>query len=319
MANLYSENNNNKDSDQVLDIVIFSFNRAMQLNTLIDSVYKFFQYSFKITVLYNCTIQHSTGYEILKRRYSQVDFVKEEKETRGYTVKELTKLFNFKRFLKYKYLRNPKSDFRRKLISILSNSASPYVMFLTDDSVFTRPVKLNEMLLRRISDQPDNLQYSLRLGENINSLKSYAKESDFMVWAFYDDNNLRDWRYNFSVDAHIYDRQYILSLAKDIIFNNPNSYESFTKIRICQKKQQQCGVANLNPCIISLPINMVQTVQDNESLSVSTEQLENYLIEGYTLSYLIPENIDTFQYYPDILYLEKDGVVKEISTTNNNE
>lgn len=302
-------------SEQVLDIVIFSFNRAMQLNTLIDSVYKYFQYPFKMTVLYNCTAQHSIGYEILKKRYPQVNFVKEEKESEGYSITELSKLFNIKRYFKYKYVRAPKSDFRRKLISILSNSTSHFVIFLTDDSVFIHPVKLNKLLLQRIADKPTDMQYSLRLGEQINSPKSYAKESDFMVWAFYDDNNLRDWRYNFSVDAHIYDRKYILSLAKDIIFNNPNTYESFTKIRICQKGEQRYGVANLEPCILSFPINMVQNVQDNKALSVSTEQLEKYFIEGYSLSYHIPEKIDTFQYYPDILYLKKDGIVKELSTT----
>lgn len=302
-------------SEQVLDIVIFSFNRAMQLNTLIASVYEYFQYPFKITVLYNCTASHSKGYEILKNRYPQINFVKEEKESKGYVISELSKLFNLKRYLKYEYIRSPKSDFRRKLISILSESNSQFVMFLTDDSVFISPVKLNKMLLQRIAEQPENMQYSLRLGENINSPKNYAKESDFMVWSFYDDENLRDWRYNFSVDAHIYDREYVLSLAKDIVFNNPNSYESFTKIRICQKKQQQCGVANLEPCILSFPINMVQTVQDNESLSVSTEQLEKYFVEGYSLRYRIPENIDTFQYYPDTLFLEKNGVTKELSTS----
>ena len=301
-------------SEQVLDIVIFSFNRAMQLNTLIASVYEYFQYPFKITVLYNCTTQHCKGYEILKNRYPQVNFAREEKESRGYSIKELSKLFNLKRYLKYKYIRAPKSDFRRKLISILSNSESQFVMFLTDDSVFIRPVRPNQLLLNRIADQPTDMQYSLRLGEDINSPKNYGKESEFMVWDYYDEANDRDWRYNFSVDAHIYDRKYILSLAQDIIFNNPNSYESFTKIRICQKWQQRCGVANLAPCILSFPINMVQTVQDNESLSVSTEQLEKYFIEGYSLRYRIPEKIDTFQYYPETLFLEKDGVTKELST-----
>ena len=302
------------DSEQVMDIVIFSYNRAMQLNTLIASVFEYFQYPFKITVLYNCSAQHCKGYEILRTRYPQIDFVKEERERKGYTIPEMSRLFNLKRYLKYDYIRAPKSDFRRKLISILSTSQSKFVMFLTDDSVFIRPVKLNQMMLQRIADQPTDMQYSLRLGEHINAPKSYGKESDFMVWHYYDAANDRDWRYNFSVDAHIYDRKYILSLAKEIIFNNPNSYESFTKIRICQRGQQRCGVANLEPCILSFPINMVQTVQDNESLSVSTEQLEKYFIEGYSLRYRIPEKIDTFQYYPDTLFLEKDGVTKELST-----
>ena len=297
-----------------IEIIIFSYNRAMQLNTLINSILKYFPEPFHITVLYNHTIAHQKGYEILQKKFTNIKFIQEDSSHTSFPIQKLFKLFNFKRYLKYKYLRKPRTDFRHKLISILKDSDSAFTMFLTDDSVFIKPVELNPILLERISENPKDLQYSLRLGENINSPASYSKNGNFMIWDFSIPENKRDWRYNFSVDAHIYDTKFILDMSKDIIFNNPNTYESFTKIRICEKGYQNYGVANLTPSILSFPINMVQDVQGNESLDVSTEQLEKYFIDGYSLKYDIPENIDTFQYYPKVLTLEKDGEVIRINT-----
>ncbi|MDE5635609.1 MAG: hypothetical protein K2I52_04810, partial [Muribaculaceae bacterium] len=164
------------------------------------------------------------------------------------------------------------------------------------------------------ASHPVDTQYSLRLGININNPINYISKEGYISWNFYDLENTHDWIYHFSVDAHIYDRKFILNLANDIIFSNPNSYEAFTRERIYRNGYQRHGYANIEPSILSFPINMVQMVQDNESLSVSTELLEKYFLEGYKLLYIIPENINTFQYYPDTLLLEKDGLTKKLST-----
>lgn len=298
-----------------IHIVIFSFNRAMQLNTLIESVFEHFKYPFKISVLYNHTLSHCNGYNLLIKKYTDVEFIKEENVFDGYKVSELSVIFNIKRYIKYPYIRKPKSNFRRKLIEILDKSNSQFVMFLTDDSLFINSPDINPHILKQISFHPADTQYSLRLGRDINKPVSYTEKDGYISWNFYDTANTRDWIYHFSVDAHIYDRKFILDLARDIIFSNPNSYEAFTREHIFRNGYQRQGYANIEPSILSFPINMVQNVQNNESLSVSTELLEKYFLEGYVLRYIIPENINTFQYYPDNLLLEKDGLITRLSTS----
>lgn len=290
----------------MIEIIIFSYNRAMQLNTLLKSIKRHWEsHSYQISILYNCSdCNYAKGYEILKRKYPNVKFVRENKSLPNYKLKDFLSVFNLKRFIKYSYVRHPKSDFRDRLIEILSQAEAELVMFLTDDSQFITDVEIEPRALNKVSSDPYHTQYSLRLGQNINNpgkVERFAERQ--MTWSYNDPQNQRDWRYNFSVDAHIYDKKVILDLAKRILFTNPNSYESFTTIYCRKKGWLNKGIANMNPSILSFPINMVQEVQDNESLTVSTEALEKWLEEGYELDYPIPDCISTFQQYPKSLVL----------------
>ena len=58
---------------------------------------------------------------------------------------------------------------------------------------------------------------------------------------------------------------------------------------------------------------MVQTVIENETLGVSTELLNNFYLQGYTMTYPIPDTPHHFQQYPKTLLLQKgDENVKTI-------
>ena len=55
----------------MLQIIIFSFNRAMQLDTLLRSVYKHFKFdNYQVGVLYNTSNRDfEKGYDLLKGKY----------------------------------------------------------------------------------------------------------------------------------------------------------------------------------------------------------------------------------------------------------
>lgn len=60
---------------------------------------------------------------------------------------------------------------------------------------------------------------------------------------------------------------------------------------------------------------MVQTVEKNETLGVSTETLNDYYLKGYKLEYQHPKQIDTFQVYPKEIYLTRKEETLTIRTT----
>lgn len=57
--------------------VIFSYNRAVQLDYLIKSILERFKTDSKIVILYHTTGAHKDGYELLKKKYEDkgVSFV----------------------------------------------------------------------------------------------------------------------------------------------------------------------------------------------------------------------------------------------------
>ena len=63
----------------MIQIVIFSFNRALQVEALLASIKRHWkQPQYKLTVLYNTTgVDFQRGYDILQQEYPEYEFVKE--------------------------------------------------------------------------------------------------------------------------------------------------------------------------------------------------------------------------------------------------
>ncbi|MBP5781256.1 MAG: hypothetical protein J6X34_08495, partial [Clostridia bacterium] len=180
----------------MLTFIIFSFNRAMQLDTLLRSIVAYAQTPCRIVVLYNCTTSCQNGYELLKKQYPQVGFRKERKLEKGDKSGSFPwTLANLKRFVRYEYLRHVKSDFRALLIDILRETEDEYIAFLTDDSVFIRPFELPKDVAERISAAPRDVSFSLRLGTNISSQLNSWREfnADIITWDYDDPWNEKSY------------------------------------------------------------------------------------------------------------------------------
>ena len=297
-------------------IVIFSYNRAMQLNTLLKSIQNSFSsINIDVVVLYNHDTEFCEGYIELKKRYqtANIKFIKETSGINLYSNKLFLNKYNLFRYFKYAYLRNPKSDFRNLLNKTLEDSNAEYISFLTDDSVFIKKVEVRQEILEQISNNPSKYSYSLRLGLDSEGLPRESEiDKGIIKWDFYKNSSNKDWKYPFSVDGHIYNKNFITRVLKKIIYVNPNSLENFVCNYIKSKKQLNEGYANQEIYMLSYPINMVQNVEQNEHMGVSVELLEEYFLKGYQLFYPIPNTITSFQQYPEILNFKKGNSNIEI-------
>lgn len=305
----------------MIQIIIFSFNRAIQLDTLLYSIKKYWESpSCEIDVVYNCSSDSfQKGYDYLIQKYSAdriISFHKEQKGECPYTWKELLNPYNLKRLYKYPYLRKPKTNFRSLTNTLMEKSAAHEVMFMTDDSLFINPVCLSSYILDWIEEEPTQRQFSLRIGKGINNQPSIGVSEDngILSWNMNDMKRMNNWGYQFSVDAHIYNKECILQLFKTYNFCNPNSLEGYICNVVRRKGWFNQAKSFVTPRLLSFPINIVQNVEDNESLGVSPEMMNDWFLSGYTMKYPIPENYNMFQQYPKFLYLYKDDEVikKEI-------
>ena len=149
----------------MLTFIIFSYNRAMQLDALLRSLFRHCEIQVHVVVLYRCTDDFKGGYELLKTRWNQVEFREERALSEGERRPAFPWTFaNLKRFVRYKYLRQVKSDFRPLLIEVLRCAPDEYVAFLTDDSIFVEPFGLPPTVAARISAAPREVSFSFRLG-----------------------------------------------------------------------------------------------------------------------------------------------------------
>lgn len=295
----------------MLQIIIFSYNRALQLDTLLSSIYDNWETpNYQINVLYNTSNNDfEEGYNILKEKYKDnIIFYKETKENNKYKVKDYLNVSNIIQIIKDPIIRHPKSNFRNLLIEIIKNGTSPNIMFLTDDSMIIRSVNIDTNILDWINESPFQRQFSIRLGYGMNNqdANNVTETNNILSWNFYRCNRKTNWGYNFSVDGHIYSKKAILKLFSNYVFTNPNSLESIIYNRIRKKGWMSEGKANKDVSILSFPINMVQTYAKNETLGVDCKMMNDWFLSGYTMKYPIPNNFNMFQQYPTYLYLYKD-------------
>lgn len=299
----------------MIQIIIFSFNRALQLDALLNSIIEFWKLpDYKLSIIYNTSSeQFEKGYRTLREKYPQFSFVKETRKKSYYPLKNYFSFFNWKKITKYKYCRFQNSNFRFLLNQILGLTDCENIMFLTDDSVFIKEVNLDNADLSWINKKPKQNSISLRLGINITAPpKSMCLKDKRIEWEYNKYKSYKNWGYRFSVDGHIYNLEIIRWLLSKIIYTNPSTLEGHICDYVNRKQLLNNGMTFEYPYLLSFPINMVQTIVKNESLCVSVEQLNAYFLEGCTLNYIIPNNITEFQHYPQKLILKREEEIQEL-------
>lgn len=298
----------------MLQIVIFSFNRAIQLDTLIFSFLRHWKSpEYRIDVLYNTSSEEfEKGYALLQQKltdHPEVRFSKEQNKPSALTLSDFMNPYNLKHLWENPKLRNPKTDFRSRLISLLTGNESRQVMFLTDDAVFIHDVDVSEETLNWVSAEPRERQFSLRIGVGMNHQPATGiEERDGQLsWDMSRMKNSTSWGYPFSVDAHIYDKKEVVKLFRKLVFANPNTLEAYINGQVSRTKMFVNAKAPVQAKLLSFPINMVQSVIANENLGVSPVMLNEYYLNGYTFEYQMPEKVDSFQVFPKEVYFVRNG------------
>jgi hypothetical protein len=219
---------NKKYTENYIECVIFSKDRPIQLNALLESFYK------------NCTDDIRF---IVLFKYS------DEKFRTAYN--ELSQIYFEKKIILVE-----ENNFRVDLLNILSNINSKYLFFLVDDIIFKSQFTFNNYLSL---NNRDKYILSLRLGNNLNfsftkskpqKLPNFEIVDDFFSWNFR--KSELDWAYTFSVDGNLYITNQIKLMSSLVDFNGPNSYESnmnfyrilfYLKRGLCFKKSKLVNVS----------------------------------------------------------------------------
>jgi len=253
----------------LLNVIIFSKDRAMQLDLLLQSILLNFNVEdYKLNILYKVSNdEYNRGYNTIRDLYPQFTYKKEE-------------------------------SFKQDLLSLFNDSK--YTVFLTDDDIIYQSFNLNNDELHNIFMLTEANCFSLRLGLNTKHCYTMQRLNDlknFKTHNFYYDTDLiesviswkvgdgtNDYAYPMSVDGHIFKTEYIKNLCQILEYANPNLFEAmlsnFSRNEMIISSYQ-------NSKLVNSPINKVQDIFQNLSgmkYRYSVEDLNEMYLDGLILN-----------------------------------
>ena len=255
----------------LLNVIIFSKDRAMQLDLLLQSILLNFNVQdYKLNILYKASNdEYNRGYNMIRDLYPQFTYKKEE-------------------------------NFKEDLLSLFNDSE--YTTFLTDDDIIYQKFELNKDELNNIFTITSCICFSLRLGLNtnicytqqkLNKLEKYDKHEFFhdinlieSIISWKVNNSTNDYAYPMSVDGHIFKTEIIKNFCEILDYTNPNLFEAMLSNFA---KSEMIVSSYENSKLVNSPINRVQQVFQNLSgikYSYTSEDLNEMYLDGVTFNFL---------------------------------
>lgn len=235
------------------DLIIFSYDRPLQLYALLESAEQHVDGIEQTVVLYRTSNSaYEDGYKKVANTFPYVKFVQQSDK-------------------------HAKADFKPLLMQALKKVChSPYVFFAVDDIVVKDQVDLPFCISFLEKHQAEG--FHLRMGKNLDYCYMLRAKQPLPIFEELGDEVLRwqfskgkyDWAYPHTVDCCVYRRKQILKDFSQISFSNPNTLEARWAAR---SNYSRYGLCFANSKIVNLPLNLVnETYQTNANMSSYTAE-----------------------------------------------
>ncbi len=228
----------------MITLIVYSKNRACQLNLLLESIKQYYYHLFDVHVIWKADSDYKQNYiKVIADNMNQV----------------VGKRLSF----------YEETDIKQQTLNIIK-TGSNFVGFAMDDSFFYRALPLDE------NDVNDLFFYhqigclSLRLGLNINREGphellwspeyTYRK---FFVWNFRR-YGMSYFGYPFSLDGHIFKKEFLLNALSHIEWGIPNVIEAQLASK-CVGLMPAFMACPQQSVLVTCPINRVQDLFPNKA------------------------------------------------------
>lgn len=243
------------------DLVVFSFDRPLQLYAFLESLQRHTQGINTTTVIYRTSnFRYEQGYGILFKDFPTVTFIKQGN--------------------------NPQADFKRITLQATFKSTNNYILFAVDDIIVKDYVNISECI--DALEKSDAYGFYLRMAPHL--IQSYLPQDKQTIppltpitnrifsWKF--SEGRMDWAYPHTVDMTLYRKQQIKSDLHTMPYNNPNTLEAAWAFR-ANKIMHRIGLCFTCSKVVNIPLNQVQTSWQNPHMNYLTPaQLLTMFNEG---------------------------------------
>lgn len=282
----------------MIKIIVFSYNRALQLDGTIKSFLlhcKDFHLS-KILIIYKTsTSLHYLQYQELiseYAKYPEIEFI-EESLFKLDTIKSILCNNKFCDYLIRLVLALKATKPFKLVIPFLSKNA--YVGFLVDDNLFVEDFNLSS-IIEALEENQDAIGFSLRLGKNTRYC--YPLDKSQMLPEFVNLKNQllkykwvdadTDFGYPLELSSSLYRTKEIMYLLLRLRYDNPNSLEGLIANNACTYgARYPFLICFENSVTFCNPINKVQNINQNRSGKIEnlqSDELANKFQAGYRIN-----------------------------------
>lgn len=265
------------------DLLIFSFDRPLQLYALLESVEKYVEGLSEVAVLYRTSnSEYDKAYNIIKSCFPNVIYVQQAQA-------------------------NPHGDFKEKTIRILNNFPNDYILFAVDDIIVKDRVDIAHCI--QLIENTSAYGFYLRLGENINYCYTLNKpqrapltrvSDDVRSWKFI--KGIHEWAYPNTVDMTIYRKKDVLRSVSSFSFKTPNSFEAEWAGRA---NLYAIGLCFATSKIVNIPLNSVSEYKNRNMNFATSKELLNLFNSGYKIDiyqfHRIDNNAPHMEYIPNLI------------------
>ena len=292
-----------------VQIIICSYNRAMQLEALLDSIRRCWTKTpYELAILYETNAEeYEKGYEILKSEYPEFLFIRRQKCWPLYPMHNYFNIYNLKLLYGNEKVRFQPSNVRSLITGILKNTECKYCMFSSDDEEFLEEVDLREYF-HYIDEDPANVTLALTRSSWEKPFPMFDDKVYKWTKSDYDYGKF-GYRYDFDVSVMSAFEQY--KLLSKIIFNNPSTQEANVGWYCYIYGGLNTGVSLKRGLAMNHRLNLVQQNFQNKAVGVPADVLNKKLLEGYRMRYLEPQNQDGSFDYPERIKLIKKETSEE--------
>lgn len=258
----------------MFDILIFSKDRACQLDLLLNSIKKFFLFDTNINILYTYSNKDfGKGYDILKGKNKNIVWHKQ-------------------------------NNFELDTKKIINNFTKKYTLFLCDDDVFINFVEFDDLMELLELYTKEIHCISMRMNSTINFcypaklemiIPKFIESKYYLKWNWTEYNPHTCWGYPMSIDNHIYKTNNIVNLINTLHFYNVNDLEA--NINRNRWRNKPFMLSFLQTKIYNIQNNFVKEKSNEEVIQLNENFIDDKKINPKNIYYLNPKSCHGYLKY----------------------
>jgi histo-blood group ABO system transferase len=222
------------------DLIVFSYDRPLQLYAFLESLYKYAIDVNSVAVVYRTsTEQYDKAFTIVAEQFPEVQFLHQQSIY----------------------------DFKTLTLQALESSSSDYIVFAVDDNVVKDTIVFHECI--NWLEITKAYGFYLKLGTHLDycytenasqALPPFTEVHNAICsWDF--DLGEKDWHYPNTVDMTLYRKKDLIDIFHTLPYTNPNLLEgNWATWWVQHKAPSNVGLFYKNSKILNIPLNKVQTI-----------------------------------------------------------